>query len=109
MNRPIFETPVEREFLLGQLSPEGRRRVQGTMQEQAVTAEQAIQMLGIGRAALGPAIPITDVPEEREFLLSQLSPHERALAERALARNHELTLGQCMAESVRLPNPDRWS
>ncbi|WP_156944915.1 hypothetical protein [Bradyrhizobium sp. Ec3.3] len=105
MNRPIFETQVEREFLLGQLSPEDRALVQQVMQEQAVTAAQAIRMLGIGRAALGPAAPITEIPEEREFLLSQLSPHERALAERALARNHELALGQCTAQIRKAAEP----
>ncbi|MGV7216441.1 helix-turn-helix transcriptional regulator [Bradyrhizobium sp. UFLA05-112] len=82
MNRPILETQVEREFLLGQLSPEGRRRVREVMQKQGLTAEQAIQMLGIGEAALGFVVSTTEDPE---FLLSQLSSHDRAASEQALA------------------------
>jgi DNA-binding CsgD family transcriptional regulator len=109
MNRPIFETQVEREFLLGQLSPEDRDLVHQVMQEQAVTAAQAIQMLGIGRVALGPATSLTEAPGEREFLLSQLSRHERALAEHALARNPELTVGQCVTQIRKAAEPRQMS
>ena len=66
------------------------------MQEQAVTAADTIQMLGIGRADFGSAILITEVPDEREFLLSQLSPHDRASVEKALARHPEWTVGHCI-------------
>jgi len=71
MNKPIFETHAEREFLLRLLSPEDRRRVQRAMRKRAVTATDAIQVLGIGRAVLGSVLPITEVSDEREFLLTE--------------------------------------
>ncbi|OKO68945.1 MULTISPECIES: hypothetical protein [unclassified Bradyrhizobium] len=88
MNRPIFEQPTEREFLLAQLSPDDRRRVRGFMRENRATAPDAILMLGIGRPdASGIASDVEVTGDEREFMLSQLSSHERTSVERALISN----------------------
>ncbi|OKO92167.1 hypothetical protein AC629_01135 [Bradyrhizobium sp. NAS80.1] len=109
MNRPIFEQPTEREFLLAQLSSDDHHRVRDFMRENRVAASDAIQMLGIGRPDAGRNFPDVEVSDdERQFMLSQLSPHERALAERALARNHEMTVGQCIALIRKAAEPGRW-
>ncbi|WP_234680351.1 LuxR C-terminal-related transcriptional regulator [Bradyrhizobium monzae] len=98
MNRPIFEQPTEREFLLAQLSPDVRRRVRDFMRENRATASDAILMLGIGRPdASGIASDLEVTGDEREFMLSQLSSHERTSVERTLILHPEWKLCQCIA------------
>lgn len=94
MNKPTFERAAEREFLLAQLSPNDCRRVCRFMRENSVTASDAILMLGIGRTHVGRIVEVSD--QEYEFVLSQLSTHERSAVERALVRHPEWTLGQCI-------------
>ncbi|MGL3109395.1 helix-turn-helix transcriptional regulator [Bradyrhizobium sp. BR 1432] len=106
MNRPIFEQPTEREFLLAQLSPDDRRRVRDFMRENRIAASDAIQMLGIGQPDVDRSTPGIEVSDdERQFMLSQLPPNERAWVERALARNREITVGRCMAQIRKAAEP----
>ncbi|MGY8669382.1 hypothetical protein Q3C01_44610 [Bradyrhizobium sp. UFLA05-109] len=74
MNKPMIETDAEREFLLSQLSPEDRDRVENFSQAHDPSAARAIEMLGIGQADFGSERLITETTEERDFLLSQFVP-----------------------------------
>jgi hypothetical protein len=103
MNSPIFEKPAEREFLLEQLAPDDRRRVRDFMREQSVTTEQAVRMLGIGPPkSSGGANVAAESDDEREFLLSQLSPRERALVEKVLVLHADWAIDRCL-ELIRAP------
>jgi hypothetical protein len=104
MNKPIFEPPSERDFLLVQLLPDDHRRVRDFMRENSVTVADAVQMLGIGRPDGGPLPEGSEVTvEEREFLLKQLSWNDRALVEEAIAQHPEWTIVQCIADPSGTP------
>ena len=87
----------EREQKLSKLSRRNRDLVQRVMvRHPLLTVEEAIEVADVGRHVMSTQSQLTETPEERERLLSQLRPEDRKLIENCMADFPGLTAAKAI-------------
>ena len=87
----------ERERKLSKLSRRNRDLVQRVMvRHPLLTVEEAIEVADVGRHVMSTQSQLTERPEERERLLSQLRPEDRRLVENCMADFPVLTAAKAI-------------